>query len=152
MMFRMMLSLHEMNNGALNGIKAMPQKDSTSDGHSTFAMGRQRFVNTYSTDTPTIPQQNHKKWIGGNRDASQVAVNRKNTQIGTGSVNASGNLMSFTTYKDVNTVNNALTRVRAGGYMVPPKVRANLNNAPTPSFSPVGVKTHYGVKIPTLYH
>jgi len=152
MMFRMMLSLNDINNGALNGIKAMPQKDSTSDSDSTFAMGRQKFVNTYSTDTLTIPQQNQKKWIGGNRDASQVAVNRKNTQIGTGSLNASVNLMSFTTYKDINTVNNALTRVRAGGYMVPPKVRANLNNAPTPSFSPVGTKSHYGIKIPTLYH
>jgi hypothetical protein len=151
-MFRMMLSLHDMHNGALNGIKAMPQKDSTSDGHSTFAMGRQRFVNTYSTDIPTNQQYTQKKWIGGNRDASQVAVNRKNTQIGTGSVNASGDLMSFTTYKDINTVNNALTRVRAGGYMVPPKVRANKNNAPTPSFSPVGIKSHYGIKIPTLYH
>lgn len=151
-MFRMMLSLHDMHNGALNGIKAMPQKDSTSDGHSTFAMGRQRFVNTYSTDIPTNQQYSQKKWIGGNRDASQIVANRKNTQIGTGSVNASGDLMSFTTYKDINTVNNALTRVRAGGYMVPPKVRANLNNAPTTSFSPTGTKSHYGIKIPTLHH
>ena len=151
-MFRMMLSKQDVNNGALNGIKAMPQKDSTSDGQSTFAMGRQRFMNTYTTNTPTVQQQIQKKWIGGNRDASQVVANRKNTQIGTGSLNASGNMMSFTTYKDTNTVNDALTRVRAGGYVVQPKVRAKPNNAPTPTFQPLGVKSHYGIKIPNLYH
>ena len=44
-MYRMMFSLQSMNNGALAGDKAMPQKDSTSDNASSFQMGRKIFKN-----------------------------------------------------------------------------------------------------------
>lgn len=147
-MYKMFYSLNNINNGALTGSKVMPQKDSTSDNTSNFAMGRHAFVETY---TPTVPQ---KKWIGGNRDASQVTNSRRNNQIGTGSVNSSGNLMSFTTYKDVNTIDNALRRVRSGGAVPPPKkaVSPSYTYGPTPGYAPTGSKTVYGIKQPVLYH
>ena len=113
-----MFSLQSIQNGALIGRKVMPQKDSTSDGQSSFEMGR-RVYNQTRTETVS-----NKKWLGGNnRDASQIVANRRAHSIGQGSVGASGKLMSFTTYKDVNVVDNALRRTRAGGYMVPPKGR-----------------------------
>lgn len=150
-MFSMFLRLNNINNGALSGPKAMPQKDSTSDGESTFELGRVTYVKTLQpTNTQQLSQ--NKKWYG-NRDASQIIANRRNTQIGLGSLNASGNPLSFTTHKEVNTINNALTRVRAGGAVAPAKKGANKNNAPTPSFSPaIPPKDIRGIKYPTLFH
>ena len=152
-MFRSSLVLTAINNGALNSIKAMPQKDSTSDNTSSFSMGRQVFIDTYSA---TNAQLSQKKWIGGNRDASQVTTNYRNNQIGTGSVNANGALMGFTTYKDINVVDNALRRVRSGGAVAPPKKAASPSKTyvPTPSFQPMStnMKSIYGIKTPTLYH
>ena len=152
-MFRSSLVLTAINNGALNSIKAMPQKDSTSDNTSSFSMGRQVFIDTYSA---TNAQLSQKKWIGGNRDASQVTINYRNNQIGTGSVNANGALMGFTTYKDINVVDNALRRVRSGGAVAPPKKAESPSKTyvPTPSFQPMStnMKSIYGIKTPTLYH
>ena len=152
-MFRSSLVLTAINNGALNSIKAMPQKDSTSDNTSSFSMGRQVFIDTYSA---TNAQLSQKKWIGGNRDASQVTTNYRNNQIGTGSVNANGALMGFTTYKDINVVDNALRRVRSGGAVAPPKkaVSPSRTYGPGPSFQPMStnMKSIYGIKTPTLYH
>lgn len=121
-----MFSLQSIQNGALIGRKVMPQKDSTSDGQSSFEMGRRVYNQTRSeiVSKETVSNIANKKWLGGNnRDASQIVANRRAHSIGQGSVGASGKLMSFTTYKDVNVVDNALRRTRAGGYMVPPKVR-----------------------------
>lgn len=151
-MFRSSLVLTAINNGVLNSIKAMPQKDSTSDNTSSFSMGRQVFMETYTANA----QLSQKKWIGGNRDASQVTTNYRNSQIGTGSLNAAGKPMSFTTYKDVNVVDDALRRVRSGGAVAPPKkaVSPSITYAPTPSFQPrsTNMKSVYGIKTPTLYH
>lgn len=151
-MFRSSLVLTAINNGVLNSIKAMPQKDSTSDNTSSFSMGRQVFMETYTANA----QLSQKKWIGGNRDASQVTTNYRNNQIGTGSVNASGKPMGFTTYKDINVVDSALHRVRSGGSVAPPKkaVSPSITYAPTPSFQPMStnMKSVYGIKTPTLYH
>lgn len=154
-MFRSSLVLTNINNGALSGIKAMPQKDSTSDNTSTFSMGRHAFVNTYSTDVLT----NAKKWIGGNRDASQVTTNNRNNRIGTGSVNANGDLMAFTTYSEK--INNyvtdkALQRVRSGGAVSPVKKAFSPSQTyvPTPTYRPMtqNMKSLYGNKMPTIYH
>ena len=123
----------DINNGALKFVNAMPQKDITSDGQSTFEMGRRVYT---KTNQPYQTQNvlNTKKWVGGNRDSSSITTNRRNSTIGKSSINTNTNqLISFTTYKDVNTVNDARTRVRAGGAVVPPKVRASKH--PTVNYS-----------------
>jgi len=151
MAYPSLFSLTNINNGTLNFMKAMPQKDITSDGGSTFEMGRQTYMRSFPVLTNPAQTNPQKKWLG-NRDASQVTTNRKNQQMGV-SLNPNKNPMSFTTYKDVNTVNNALTRVRAGGAVAPPKKAANRNNAPTPTFSPaVPPADIRGIKYPTLFH
>jgi hypothetical protein len=38
-----MFSINDINNGTLTAINAMPQKDITSDGNSSFEMGRKVF-------------------------------------------------------------------------------------------------------------
>lgn len=165
-------TIQDINNGALAAKKAMPQKDSTTDGTSTFEMARKTYVKTYTDPTMavqgtqvynnmSIPQINvnvltpsitSKKWMG-NRDASQVVANRRNNAVGTGTLNPTTSLYGFTTYKDINTSQDALRRVRAGGAVAPAKKAANLNNAPTPGFSPAqGTKSVYGLKQPVLFH
>jgi hypothetical protein len=151
-MFRYLVTPQNINNGVLIGQKAMPQKDITSDGNSSFELGRQTYINTHPSTTPTVQQLQQKKWYG-NRDASQVTANRRTNQIGVGSLNASNGQIGFTTYKDVNTVSTALTRVRAGGAVAPAKKAANKNNAPTPTFSPaIPMNNIRGIKYPVLYH
>lgn len=153
-MYRFMFSINNINNGALYGQKAMPQKDLTSDNDSSFEISRRVYTETLPLVANTVAQNIEKKWYG-NRDASQVTVNRRTNNVGNGSLNASRNLMSFTTYRDVNTVSNALTRVRAGGAVAPAKKSANLKNGLTPSFSPIlntTTKSMYGNNQPYLSH
>ena len=115
-----------MNNGTLSSIKAMPQKDSTSDGTSTFAMSRKTYYETQPAVTAAILKQ--KKFIGGNRDASSVVARRRAAEVGVGTLNASATPISYTTVRDINVTNNALRRVRAGGTNVPFQKRpATLN-------------------------
>jgi hypothetical protein len=146
----------DINNGALSAIKAMPLKDSTSDATSEFELNRKIYEKTYTTpltnkqilsalkpprfsmgglkvfDGTHAPIQ--KKWMGStNRDASQITANRRTNSVGTGSMNYANNLMSFTTYKDVNVVNDALRRVRAGGAVAPPKKDASPSKTYVPS-------------------
>ena len=151
-----------INNGSLSAIKAMPLKDSTSDATSTFELSRKIYERTYSTpltneevlaalkpassgmsgfmnmhrirttifDGQQAPSQ--KKW-SANRDASQVTVNRRTNTVGSGSLNYDNKLMSFTAYKDVNVVNDALRRTRAGGAVAPPKKTASPSQTYVPS-------------------
>ena len=143
----------DLNNGALSSYRAMPQKDITSDNAATFEMGRKVYTKTHPIvkQEPHI-QNNQKKWLR-NRDSSQVTANRRNNSIGKGSINTQS-LISFTTYRDVNTVNDALTRCRAGGSTAPAKCRAKKTNAPTPSFAPAVPKynNYVGTKYPVLFH
>ena len=112
----------QINNGTLSGIKAMPQKDSTSNGTSNFAADRHNYYESHTSYTAA--QLKQKKFIGGNRDASSVAARRRVNEVGNGSLNASGVETSFTTVRDINVTNNALRKVRAGGaYVPPPKCR-----------------------------
>lgn len=172
------LSINDINNNQLSAIKAAPLKDSTSDGNSSFEMGRQGYMRTIPYNPNNMPStsttynwqhrrnvqqttslnagvssqyMNGKKWYG-NRDASQVTTNRRTTQIGVGSLNASGNPMSYTSNTEKNSVQDALRRVRGGGAVAPAKKNANLNNAPTPSFAPIQNKSIYGIKSPTMFH
>jgi hypothetical protein len=174
-MYRNMFSINDINNGTLKAINAMPQKDITSDGTSTFEMGRkvynqqQHFINatktqthsnwTSATNTNSITRSANDvvstkkgKWFG-NRDSSQVVANRRNTAIGKGSINTTKTPLSFTTDKVVNTTSDALRRVRAGGAVAPAKKNANRNNGLAPSFAPaVPANNIYGIKNPVLYH
>jgi hypothetical protein len=137
--------LTQLNNGILSGPNAMPLKDLNSDNDDSFAQNRALFQKSYvkpinlsiKQTTQSIEQRrapgiqhgfiiqggatvNQKKWIGGNRDSSQVTKNRRvNT---TGTIISNTGQQSFTNIRDNNTRIDALARVRGGGYMVPPKV------------------------------
>jgi hypothetical protein len=115
------------NNGRLTTIKAMPQKDSTSDGTTTFSLSRRTYMETFQTTSITSAQKNKKKWYG-NRDASQVVANRRVDQIANGSLNSDAKPISFTTVTDRNVERQALHRMRSGGASVPAKVTNNNNN------------------------
>jgi len=136
--------IQNLNNGMLQNATAMPAKDSTSAGTSTFAMGRLNYVSSFTAQNP------QKKWIGGNRDASQTIANRRVGAIGLGSMTSSPN--SFVSNSSKNVVNDALRRVRGGGAVAPPKKAASPSIHPTPHFHPANDKTVYGVKNPYLYH
>jgi hypothetical protein len=131
----------EINNGISTAKMGMPMKDLTSDNNASFEMNRRLFQKAYiAPNNFAIRQEGksviereslglsnnqvvidgpktfyQKKWIGGNRDASQVAKNRR--------VNATGAVMSNvnnapTSFKDIvdnNTAREALRRVRGGG-------------------------------------
>jgi hypothetical protein len=144
--------INNINNGEMNAIRAMPQKDITSDNESSFEMSRNIYTRTFPTGG-TSNYMNGKKWYG-NRDASQVTTNRRTNQVGVGSLNASNGYMGFTTHSDINTTRDALRRVRAGGAVAPAKKGANRNNAPVPSFSPAmpNLKKNFGIKQPYLFH
>ena len=100
----------------------MPQKDITSDGTSTFAGARHEYFQTVPATPNTVSENSAKRWFG-NRDASQVAANRRIREIGVGSMNASNGPMAFVSKNDRNSRIDALARVRGGGAVVPPKVR-----------------------------
>jgi len=136
--------IQNLNNGILNNATTMPMKDSISDGTSTFSMGRLNYVSTVTG------QNTHKKWIGGNRDASQIAENRRIAAIGLGSMTSAPN--SFVSNSSKNAVNDALRRVRGGGAVAPPKKAASPSIHPTPHFPPSMNKNVYGLKNPYLYH
>jgi len=122
-MFRSMFAINNINNGTLSFEKAMPQKDSTSDGTSTFAASRRVYVDTLPSSGGLNTVNPVKKWVGGNRDSSQVTINRRIASVGNGSLNAAQVPTSFTTFRDINTTYDAKVRVRAGGATVPAKVR-----------------------------
>lgn len=114
--------IQDVNNGILSGKGAMPQKDSTSDGGNSFSLNRHQFFKSYAATDSTVAYKKEKKWFG-NKDASQVTQNRRVNQIAKGSLNASGDNMSFTTVSDNNTQRQALSRMRNGGYVAPIKCR-----------------------------
>jgi hypothetical protein len=115
-MYKMMFSLTNINNGILSTDKAMPMKDSTSNNEAGFQMDRKEFIET-------IPHAIHpeNKWIGGSRDASDVARRRRLGAVGKGSINTNNNQISFTSPNDINSRNSALRRVRSGGAVAPAK-------------------------------
>jgi hypothetical protein len=117
------LAISHTNNGILKGTNAMPQKDITSTNENAFSMNRHTFLRQRQLTRPntTIPPTN-KKWIGGNRDSSNITSKRRINTIGEISLNKSGGPISFTTSKAGNDVRDAKHRVRSGGYIVPPAV------------------------------
>lgn len=131
--FRFKFATNDINNAVLTTVKAMPLKDSTSDGTDHFAIKRNEYVNTFSS-TPS------KKWYGNSssRDASSFTRLREIHEIGVGSLNAPQVPFSFTSSTSKNTVNDALRRVRAGGTVAPAKKIYSKPLGPTPGF-PVGL-------------
>jgi len=135
-----MFRLKQLNNGTLSGMKAMPQKDLSSDNDSTFAMGRHVYTRTLGAHTTlvngnahdTITQNVQKKWYGNSsvRDSTNIMSKRVNNEIGNGTLNASKDTMSFTEVKNMNTPMDALRRVRNIGSSAPPKKIHNYTNAP----------------------
>jgi hypothetical protein len=109
----------EINNGTLSSLKAMPQKDLTSDGASSFAMARRQYTEVYPVIDQSINQK--KKFIGGNRDASSVVARRRAVEVGVGTLNANKLPTSMMGVRDINDTSSALRRARAGGAYVPPK-------------------------------
>jgi hypothetical protein len=65
-----------------------------------------------------------KKWIGGNRDASQVAKNRRVNASGAVMENVNNAPTSFKDIVDTNTARDALRRVRGGGAASVPQISA----------------------------
>ena len=120
-MYKMMFSRQNINNAILTTDKAMPMKDITSNNDAGFQMDRKGFMET-------IPHVVHadNKWIGGSRDASDVARRRRLGAVGKGSINTNNNQMSFTSPNDINSRNSALRRVRSGGAVDPAKKGARL--------------------------
>ena len=108
-----------LNNGTLSSVKAMPQKDLTSDGTSSFAMARRQYTEVYPVIDQSINKK--KKFIGGNRDASSVVARRRAVEVGVGTLNANMVPTSMMGVRDVNDTSSALRRARAGGAYVPPK-------------------------------
>ena len=130
---------NNINNGILSNQTAMPQKDATSDGTGSFAIGRQNYVDTVSAINGTTPSQKvAKKWYG-NRDASTSTANRRIIGIGRGSFNAANVPTSFTNTADKNIVGQALSRVRSGGYVVPPKCVNGSGTAGVPFYGGIPV-------------
>ena len=105
------------------------------------------YTDGYATTVFIVTQEIplYKKWVGGNRDASQTAERRRVCAIDLGS-------MKNTCGASTNTVNDALRRVRGGGTVAPPKKAASPSIHPTPHFHPATNKTLYGFKNPYLYH
>jgi hypothetical protein len=125
-MFRFKFALQNINNNRLSFQKAMPLKDSTSTGDSDFSMPRHQYIESLNT----VPVSNQKKWIGGNRDASDRIRNLRTNAIGLGSLNANKVPSSFTSSSSTNTIREAKKRVRSGGASVPAKVIHKYENAP----------------------
>ena len=137
--------IQTLNNGTLDVKNAMPLKNLTTNNEQSFEIDRKLFNKAYQppvnfslaqtgrsffqrqtpgiqhgyiVDGPKTALQ--KKWIGGNRDASQTALRRRiNT---TGQANQKEGPQSFNTNTDNNSRIDALARVRGGGSRVPLKV------------------------------
>lgn len=125
-MFRFKFALQNINNNQLSTQKAMPLKDSTSNGDSNFSNARHQYIESLNT----VPVSNQKKWIGGNRDASDRIRNLRTNTIGLGSLNANKVPSSFTSSSSTNTIREAKKRVRSGGATVPAKFIHKYTNAP----------------------
>lgn len=126
--------LNNENNGVLNGVKAMPLKDLTSDSDSSFAADRKVCANALTVANSYSAKQNvQKKWIGGCRDASDVAARRRQLAAGS-SLNPTGGALSFTSKTEKNTVIDALNRCRNQGKCAPPKVVNSPHHTNVPAY------------------
>ena len=111
------------NNAELSFPKAMPLKDSTTDGSSRFSMGRMMFIRVKD-----LKVHENKKWYGNNADTSRRAFNghvQHRLNFPKTVFNAEGTPTSFTTNNSINVQRQAVQRTRNGGSTVPAKVAMN---------------------------
>ena len=102
-----------LNNGIISSVRAMPQKDSTTDNTSSFAISRRAYSTSLNFTTVTNDEKLMKKWYGAiNKDASFVTTTNRVIEVGNGSLNAANKPMSFKSSFDTNTRRQALGRVR----------------------------------------
>jgi hypothetical protein len=86
----------------------------------------------YNAHSPLLYNNNtNNKWIGGNRDASQISIKRRVNQIGIRYPYMNYKVKTFNNNTDKNTVNNALSHVRSGGYVSPPIKSLSKISGPT---------------------
>lgn len=117
---------NQLNNGILNSQKAMPLKDNNANGDSNYSLVRHRYIESVGA-THTVSEWKQKKFMG-NRDSSSVTEKRKMNELGVGALNASKIPMTLANTTEKNTRIDAITRVRAGGYVVPNKVTQKYMN------------------------
>jgi surface protein len=113
-----------INNSVLSTARAMPSKGVHSDGNTSFSAARQVHTAVPASATGGIrSQQLKKKWYGNSSSRSSALTTERlrNRIIGNGSINQSGQQMSFTNLNDVNARSEAIRRTRAGGTTVPRK-------------------------------
>jgi hypothetical protein len=134
-----------INNNILTGKGAMPLKGENSNSDSNFSLARHTYVEAngnYVSNTQHVyrgvanaydrapraliqngQQPNQKKYLG-NRDSSAVTARRRVNAVGNNTLNAGNGPISFNSNSEhnYNTRNDALTRVRGGGAIVPSKV------------------------------
>lgn len=129
MFYNFMYIPSHLNNGVLNARKAMPMKNVTSDGDSSFAMDRRVYMRTEESAYKTPLK---KKWYGASsvRDSSVVIEKRVKNEVGVGSLNRLKEAMSFNTVQEGNVVREALVRVRNIGSCAPAKKTHKYENAP----------------------
>ena len=102
-----------LNNSEMSVTKAMPLKDSTSDGGNRFSMSRAIFFRGNDTN-----EVDNKKWYGNGQDRQKQAINRRSNQrvdYAQSVFNTDGNATSFTTNNSMNTERQATRRTRSGG-------------------------------------
>ena len=121
-MIAMFPKIRQLNNGILSSQKAMPFKDENVNGDSNFTLARHEYDKTIKQDKPFTLEQLHKKKFMGNRDSSAVTASRRVSNIGRNTTNFEKLPLQLSAKETTNTVNDALTRVRGGGYVVPKKV------------------------------
>ena len=137
-----------INNGITRGKNGMPSKFASSDGGSSFAIGRSQYVNTTNTTNQTLEklyteEQPHCSYTTGRRinrqcvrggkpfnieSADQHIQKLKNLAIGKGSMpdEDTGSVsreLSFksSTASNFNTVRSAVRRCRSSGAVAPAK-------------------------------
>jgi hypothetical protein len=140
-----------INNNILNFKNAIPLKNPTSNNEQSFEIDRKLFNKAFQPTVNLSLEQNgnsvvqrespgiqhgyvvdgpktvlQKKWIGGNRDASQTTLRRRMNTTGQ-TIQTSGPV-SFNSGNDNNPRIQALARVRGGGSRVPLKVANRLTN------------------------
>jgi len=110
---------NNLNNAILSSANSSPLKAGTSD--STNSLARNKMIYTSSSSNYNSIQNPQKKWIGGSRNAGSVIERKKSQALGKSSFNGSGVPKSLVSTKDINVTKQALSRVRAGGAVAPPK-------------------------------
>jgi C1A family cysteine protease len=129
----MLFNMDHRNNGALAGVRPMPQKNNIAAGDSLFSNNRMVYKKN-----PTIPTNVRKD--NGYKCASQRIAERRAKAVGKSSMKVglpTTDLLSLgnghNKNQNLNTINSARRRVRSGGCVAPKKKGAiKVPNVPIP--------------------